>query len=302
VPCAVITHAHSDHARSGSSHYIASSPSIPLLRKRLGEDIHVQGLAYGETIERGSTKISLHPAGHILGSAQVRVECHGEVWVVTGDYKRNYDPTCRPFEVVPCDTLITEATFGLPIYKWAPTELVAQEIYDWWMTERDQGRNALLACYALGKAQRILAELSHLTDEPVYVHGATEVLCSIYRDAGIRMVSTLKAGDDKIKGALVLAPPSGFQSPWAKRFGEASFGFASGWMALRGARKNRGYDRGFVISDHADWEGLLQTVAQCGARNILVTHGYVDELAKYLSELGYNAQALRTEYQGEGDA
>ena len=116
------------------------------------------------------------------------------------------------------------------------------------------------------------------------------------------MVSTQKAGDEKISGALVLAPPSGFQSPWAKRFGEASYGFASGWMSLRGARKNRGYDRGFVISDHADWDGLIKTVSQCGARNILVTHGYVDELAKYLTELGYNARSLKTEYQGEGDA
>ena len=259
-------------------------------------------MAYGESICLGSVKLSLHPAGHIIGSAQVRIEAENEIWVVTGDYKRQADPTCEAFEVVPCDTLITEATFGLPIYRWDPTEHVVSEIYTWWMEQRAKARNALLACYALGKAQRILAELAHITEEPVYVHGATEPLVSLYRDAGVQMVPTLKALDKKITGALVLAPPSAFQSPWAKRFGDASYGFASGWMRLRGARRNRGYDRGFDISDHADWPGLLQTIRESRASRVLVTHGYTQELARYLAEDGIRAEALKTLYEGEGDA
>lgn len=299
---AVITHAHSDHARSGSEQYFASHGSAPILQKRLGAQIQLTELQYGETFVFGDVKLSLHSAGHILGSAQVRIEYDGDVWVVSGDYKRQPDPTCAPFEVIRCNTLITEATFGLPIYRWQPTEQIAWDIYQWWQEQRSKGRNAILCCYALGKAQRILAELSKFTEEPVYVHGAMEHLISIYRDAGITMLPTLKPTEKKISGALVLAPPSALQTPWAKRFGQASLGFASGWMQLRGARRQRGYDRGFVISDHADWPALLQSIAESQAERVLVTHGYTEELARYLSEQGWQAQALRTLYEGEGDA
>lgn len=302
VSRAIITHAHSDHARAGSEHYFATQISEPILRKRLGHDINLTGLAYGESLMFGPVKLSLHPAGHIVGSAQVRVELNGEVWVVTGDYKRQLDPTCTPFEVVTCDTLITEATFGLPIYRWEPTEAVVHEIFTWWMEQRAKGGNALLACYALGKAQRILAELMKFTDEPVYIHGATDALVKIYRELGIQMIPTCRAHDKKISGALVLAPPSALASSWARRFGYASLGFASGWMMLRGTRRKRGYDRGFAISDHADWSGLLATVRDSQASRILVTHGYTEELSRYLSELGVRAEALRTLYEGEGDA
>jgi len=299
VPTAVITHAHSDHARSGSSHYYAAANGVALLRHRLGAAINVTSLQYGEVTQLGAARVSLHPAGHILGSAQVRVEVDGEVWVASGDYKRQADPTCTAFEVVPCDTFITEATFGLPIYRWEDTASVAAAIYAWWMGERAKGRNALLACYSLGKAQRILAELAGITDETVYVHGATANLVDLYRDAGVTMVPTAKVPSDKLQGALVLAPPSAMQSPWAKRFGDASCGFASGWMMLRGTRRSRGYDRGFVISDHADWPALLQTTTECRAQRILVTHGYSEELARYLRDQGLSAAPLRTSFEGE---
>lgn len=302
VSTAVITHAHSDHARVGSGRYIATPDSAKVLKKRLGPEIQLHLLTYGERLRLNDVTISLHPAGHILGSAQIRVEHHGEVWVVTGDYKRQADSTCLPFEVVPCDTLITEATFGLPIYKWDPTEEVVAEIFAWWMEQRAKGKNALLACYALGKAQRILAELQRFTNEPVLVHGAIDSLIEVYRDAGVALVPTQKVGATPLQGALVLAPPSAFQSPWAKRFGDASHGFASGWMRLRGTRRNRGYDRGFVISDHADWDALLSTVEATGAKRILVTHGYAEELSRYLRDQGLDARALKTLYEGEGDA
>lgn len=298
----MLTHAHSDHARSGSEQYFATQSSGAILRKRLGAAIQLTELSYGEILHFGRVQVSLHSAGHILGSAQVRIEHDGEVWVVSGDYKRQSDPSCAPFEVIPCHTLITEATFGLPIYQWQPTEEIAWDILQWWKTQRDKGRNAILTCYALGKAQRILAELAKLSDEAVYVHGAMEALVEIYRAAGVAMLPTLKPTEKKISGALVLAPPSALQTPWAKRFGNASVGFASGWMQLRGARRQRGYDRGFVISDHADWPALLQTIQDSQAQRVLVTHGYTEELARYLSEQGWQAQALKTLYEGEGDA
>ena len=301
VPTAVITHAHSDHARSGSAQYIATRASESLLRKRLGAAIELTSLSYGETVQLGSALVSLHPAGHILGSAQVRIEVDGQVWVISGDFKREADPTCAPFEVVPCDVFITEATFGLPIYRWQPTEVIARDIYRWWMHERERGRNALLACYALGKAQRLLAALSHFTEEPVFVHGATDVLVSLYREAGITMLATEKVSQDKLKGALVLAPPSALQSPWARRFGDASTGFASGWMLLRNARRQRGYERGFVVSDHADWPALVATAKACQARRILVTHGFSAELSRYFREIGLPAEPLSTLFEGEAD-
>jgi putative mRNA 3-end processing factor len=304
VDLALITHAHSDHARSGSKHYIASKISEGILRRRLGESIPFQGVEYGEKVKLGSTWVSFHPAGHVLGSAQIRVECGDEVWVVSGDYKRCADPTCAPFEVVPCDTFITEATFGLPIYRWNSGAETCQQIYDWWQSDRD--RPSLLFCYAFGKAQRILAELAQLTDQPVYVHGAVHTLTEIYRQLGIPMIETIPASEIprsyQFKGDLVLAPPSGHRSSWMKRFQQPQTAFASGWMAVRGARRRRGYERGFVLSDHADWNGLVNTALQTGAKTIYVTHGQTDVLSRYLSEShGLNALPLKTLFEGEGD-
>ncbi len=304
VDTALITHAHADHARAGSSHYIATQVSQGVLTKRLGATIQLQGVEYGEKIKLGNTWVSFHSAGHVLGSAQIRVEHGDEVWVVSGDYKRGDDPTCEPFEVVPCDRFISEATFGLPIYHWEPGSTTAQEIYHWWQSDLE--RPSLLFCYSFGKAQRILGELQKLTDKPVYVHGAVHVLTELYRQVGIPMIATVPASemprDYKFKGDLVLAPPSAHRSSWMKRFPLPQTGFASGWMAVRGARRRQGYERGFVLSDHADWQSLVTTVQQTGAKTVYVTHGQTDVLSRYLTETcGINAMPLKTLFEGESD-
>ncbi|PTL82031.1 ligase-associated DNA damage response exonuclease [Vitiosangium sp. GDMCC 1.1324] len=304
VARALITHAHGDHARWGSERYLGASPSADLLRKRLGPDANISTLGYGERLSLGEVTVSFHPAGHVLGSAQIRIEHHGEVWVVSGDYKRDPDPTCAPFEPVRCDTFITEATFGLPIYRWDDTRLVAAEVLRWWDSNREAGRASVLFCYALGKAQRILAELARLTDRVVLVHGATHALVESYREAGVSMLPTRPVAElekgTSYAGALVLAPPSAAGSTWMRRFGEYETGFASGWMRVRGNRRRRGHDRGFVLSDHADWPGLLRTAKETGASRILVTHGSSETLARYLREhLGLDAAPLSTPFEGE---
>jgi putative mRNA 3-end processing factor len=301
VERAVITHAHGDHLRSGSGRYYVAAAGAALAKHRLAPDAALTPLDYGEAVDFGPVRVSLHPAGHILGSAQVRIEHAGEVWVVSGDYKRDPDPTCQPFEVLGCDVFISEATFALPAYRWPPAPLVAREILAWWHGNRERGVTSVLFAYALGKAQRILAELAALTDEPVYVHGAVSALVDLYRDHGVALLPTrppaAKAADHV--GSLVLAPPSAAGSPWMRRFGEHRTGFCSGWMRVRGDRRRRGYDRGFVLSDHADWPSLLRTIADTGARRILLTHGYTDALCRFLQERGTNAAALRTEYGAE---
>jgi putative mRNA 3-end processing factor len=250
----------------------------------------------------GDARVSLHPAGHVLGSAQVRIEAGGEVWVVSGDYKRDPDPTCAPFEVVPCDVFISEATFALPIYRWPHTATVVAELAAWWQANREQGVATVVFCYALGKAQRVLAELAPLTKETVFVHGALLPLIAAYRAAGVDMVATepaTSASRRDYAGALIFAPPSAAGSPWMRRFGEHVTGFCSGWMRVRGNRRRRGYDRGFVISDHADWPSLLRTFEEVAPRQVLLTHGYSDALVRYLDEQGRSAAALRTAYVGE---
>jgi len=311
VPRDVITHAHADHARSGSARYWAATAGAALLYQRLGANTNLVSLAYGEPFELGGARVSLHPAGHVLGSAQVRVEVDGEVWVASGDYKRDPDPSCTPFEVVPCDTFITEATFALPVYRWPAPADVAREILDWWNSCAEEGRAAVLFCYALGKAQRLLAELARLRDEipedrrTVVLHGAMTALVQAYRDAGVAMLPTVSVGeqqrDERYAGRLVLAPPSAGGSPWIKRFGHCGTAFASGWMRIRGNRRRRGYDRGFVVSDHADWPGLLRTVEQTGARRVLVTHGHGDALIRVLRDRGVDAAPLTTPYGAEED-
>lgn len=304
VQRAIITHAHADHARVGSGQYFCAEKGLLLLQHRLGADSQFQPMPYGQPFEINGVKVSLHPAGHILGSAQVRVEAEGQVWVISGDYKRDPDPTCDPFEVVPCNSFITEATFALPIYRWQPTPQTAQEIYDWWMACRRKNRTALLFCYALGKSQRVLAELMRYTDEPVYLHGAVDGLTRIYRDSGVQMLPTVavtEAEKKALPGELVLAPPSAFRSIWMKRFKELETGFASGWMRVRAGKRQRGYDRGFVLSDHADWPQLLQTVQETQAKQIWVTHGKADLMVRYLNDAGYNAGVWGTEYGEEAE-
>ncbi len=296
VAHAVITHAHGDHARPGSGRYHVATPGMGLLRERLA-DATIDAHDYGLPFYLGKTKVSLHPSGHILGAAQVRIEYAGRVAVVSGDYKRDPDPTCAPFEPVPCDIFVTESTFGLPIYRWPPMDEVIADLLAWLDECAARERPAVLFCYALGKTQRILAELVLRSERTVYVHGALTRLIEAYRKAGVRMSPTEAVGESArgrdFAGELIMAPPSAAGSPWMRRFGKASTGFASGWMQVRGARRRRGFDRGFVVSDHADWPGLLLSVAESRASRIYVTHGEGDALIRYLGEQGSDARSLR---------
>lgn len=298
VERAVITHAHADHARTGHRHYLAAAPAQGVLRARLG-DVALQPLAYGERVVHNGVTLSLHPAGHVLGSAQVRLEFGGQVWVASGDYKITPDPTCTPFDPVRCDVFITESTFGLPIYRWQPDAQVFADINAWWAANATQGRASMLMCYSFGKAQRILAGVDAAIG-PIVVHGAVQAINLAYRHAGIALPPTLGIDEvpDKadLKRALVLCPPGAAAGPWAKRFGDASDAFASGWMQLRGARRRGGYDRGFVLSDHADWPGLMQAISATGAQRVIVTHGSVPVMVRYLSGQGLRAEAFETEY------
>jgi len=296
VERAVITHAHGDHARAGSALYHVSETGLPLFRERLGKDAALIEHPYGERFQLGETTVSLHPAGHVLGSAQIRIEAAGTVAVVSGDYKRDPDPTCEPFTPVPCDIFVTESTFGLPIYRWPPMTQVITDLLAWWDDCAARQVPAVLFCYALGKAQRLLAELATRTDRTVHLHGAMLRLVDVYREAGVAMVSTASVGESPrgrdFAGELILAPPSAAGSPWMKRFAQASTGFASGWMQVRGARRRRGYDRGFIVSDHADWNGLVRSVQDSGASRIYVTHGDGEALIRYLREAGHDARPL----------
>lgn len=304
VECALLTHGHSDHARIGSQTYHITESSREIIQRRLGHEGHYVTHSYGEIFERNGVSVSFHPAGHILGSAQIRLATSDEVWVVTGDYKRDPDPTCEGFEVVPCDVLITEATFGLPVFRWNPIEEEADAIYRWWQQNKARGRHSLLGCYALGKAQRVLHALGNISQEPVMLHGAVAALTDIYRDHSVPMIPTVYAPDTKRidPGQLVIAPPAALSSSWARKFGNFESGFASGWMRIRGNKRRRGYDRGFVISDHADWPALLQTVQESRARKVYVTHGYAEELAKFLQHEGIDADVLTTLFEGESDS
>jgi putative mRNA 3-end processing factor len=303
VERAVITHAHSDHARAGHGHYLAAADGETILRARLGE-ISLDTLRYGERITINGVIVSLHPAGHLLGSAQIRLEHGGEVWVVSGDYKLEPDATCAPFEPLQCDTFITESTFGLPIYRWRPQLEIFAEMNEWWRRNAEAGRTSLLFCYSLGKAQRILAGVDAGIG-PIVCHGAVGSMNRAYRDAGVVLPDTRAVTDMTTKAelnrSLVLAPPSAAGSPWIKRFGDYSDAFASGWMLLRGARRRRAVDRGFVLSDHADWPGLMQAIRATQARRVIVTHGQVPVMVRWLQQNGIDAGAFNTEYGTEED-
>lgn len=301
VDKAIITHAHSDHARWGSAQYLCAAPGKKVLQYRLGDGAKIESMPYGQSIEINGVKISLHPAGHILGSAQARFEYKGEVWVVSGDYKLNPDSTCESFEPVKCDTFITESTFGLPIYKWPEHDQLFFEINSWWSKNKAEGRNSLILCYALGKAQRILSGLD-MSIGPVYTHGAVEVLNEVYRKSGRNLPLTTRIQQD-VKpelGSIILAPPSVQNSPWQRKLQPVAVAFASGWMQVRGIRRRRSYDKGFILSDHSDWNSLLTAVKSSQASNVLVTHGYSDIFSKYLqSEMGLSASVLSTHFVGE---
>ena len=310
VERAVVTHAHADHARRGHAHYLASAAGAGVLRARLGDDIALQALAWGEGVDHRGVRLSLHPAGHVLGAAQVRLEHRGRVWVVSGDYfvsaHDETNPTCDAFEPQRCDVFVTECTFGLPLYRWRPQAEVFADVNAWWSDNAAAGRASLLLAYSFGKAQRLLAGVDPGIG-PIVVHGAVDAVNAAYRAQGVSLPPTqaaqaLHAAD--LRRALLVAPPSVRGSTWLQRFAGASEAFASGWMQLRGARRRLALDCGFVLSDHADWPGLQRAIAATGAPRVIVTHGHEAAMVRWLREQGLQAGAFATEYGDEalGDA
>src|SRR6188472_639079 len=305
VDRAVITHAHGDHATWGSRTYMTAEPGVSVLRARMGPTATIRGARYGEAISVNGVTVSLHPAGHILGSAQVRLVHRGEIWVVSGDYKTDPDPTCTPFEPVRCHTFVTESTFGLPIYRWCAQDDTFADMRAWWRENAEQRRASVVYAYALGKAQRVLAGMLGAGIGPVFTHGAVERLTLDYRASGVALHETAPVSAQpkgtSYAGALIVAPPSAAGSTWLRRFGDVSTAFASGWMQVRGARRRRSLDRGFVLSDHVDWPALLGAIAATGAENVWVTHGYREQVVRYLTEQGLNARSIASHWEGEND-
>ncbi|MEN2284397.1 ligase-associated DNA damage response exonuclease [Algoriphagus sp. SE2] len=302
VKQAIITHGHSDHARYGHKNYLTHHSNIPILKHRLG-DINVQGVEWDEPFQINGVRFSLHPAGHIIGSAQVRVEYKGQVWVFTGDYKDEDDGVSTPYSPIKCHTMITECTFGLPAFKWKPQEQVFDDINKWWQSNKDEGKTSVIFGYSLGKAQRILKYLDPSIGE-IYTHGAIEKMTEVLRpqlNLPKTNLITKETTGKEIQGNMVVAPPSAHGSPWMRKFVPYETGTCSGWMAFRGARARRATDKGFVISDHCDWQGLLKCIKASEATRVICTHGYTDIFSKYLREIGYDASVENTDYEGEKD-
>ena len=303
VPRAVITHAHSDHARPGSGHYLCHTDTLAVLKLRLG-DIVTETVEWNAPVIRNGVKVSLHPAGHIFGSSQVRVEYKGEVWVVSGDYKTEDDGISGAFEPVPCHTFITESTFGLPIYNWKKQETIFSDIRNWVSLNQDKGKVSVLLAYSLGKAQRVLQCISEVTDN-IYVHGAIWNVHQALVNSGMKLPAvkrvTPETPKDVYRNAVIIAPPGADGSPWMKRFGSSATGICSGWMQVRGHVRRRNADAGFPLSDHADWDGLLAAVKATGAQQVYVTHGFQAAFSRYLNESGIPAAEVKTEFGKEDD-
>jgi putative mRNA 3-end processing factor len=300
---AVITHAHFDHACIGSGSYICAATGVSLLRERMGKAANICGIPYREIFKMGDAEVSFHPSGHILGSAQVRIKVKDDVWVITGDFKNDDDLSCDRFEVVPCNTLVSESTFALPIYQWPEVKSVFADMNNWWRENQASGKTSIILAYALGKAQRVLCGLNPEIG-PIGTHGAVEKLNEYYREAGKPLPLTVKVEKESAKMlrrlGLIVAPLSVKDTSWLKQFEPYSLAFASGWMRVRGARMRGAYDKGFILSDHADWPGLLSTIRATGARRVGVTHGFADILARWLrEEEGLEAFTLPTRFIGE---
>lgn len=300
VKNAIITHGHSDHARRGNGQYFCHQDTVPILNLRLGPDIVAQGMAYHQTFTRNGVEISLHPAGHIIGSAQVRLAYNGEIWVVSGDYKLMKDGLTPPFEPVKCHHFITESTFGLPVYKFPPAAEVYQSINNWWEQNAAEGLNTILIAYALGKSQSILSHLSESIGD-IYLHGAVANVNEALSTAGYSFPGKRITPETDVKtlhGALILAPPSALASPWINKFKPSRKAVCSGWMQLRGTRRRFGVDRGFILSDHCDWEQLNQAVQASEAERIYVTHGYQSTFVRWLHGR-YHLEAMEIKTQFE---
>ena len=302
VKKALITHAHADHSRPGHQHYLAHHHSEKIMRQRLGDDIQIETTEYGKSININGVKASFHPAGHIPGSAQIRIEFKGKIAVVSGDYKLEDDGISSPFEPVKCHEFVTETTFGLPIYQWKPQVEIFNEINQWWKQNKENGKTSVIFAYALGKAQRIMKNVDSEIGQ-IYTHGAVENATDALRKSGLDLPQTIKITNDipnrDYQGNLVIATPASIGTPWMKKLAPYSTGIASGWMMLRGTRRRKAADRGFVLSDHADWNGLLEAVKLSEAETIYSTHGYSNVFTKYLHEQGLNAISLDTQFEGE---
>jgi putative mRNA 3-end processing factor len=310
VPRALVTHGHSDHARPGHEAVLATEETLAIMALRYGEDFTSsrQVMRYGERITVGEVTISFHPAGHVLGSAQILLEWRGFRAVVSGDYKREEDPTCAPFELVPCDLFVTEATFGLPVFRHPPAAAEAAKLVH--SAEIFPERAHLVGAYALGKAQRVMAltrRAGH--DAPIYLHGAMVRITEFYQSRGIDLgeVRPVKADERKgLGGAIVLCPPSATQELWARRFPDPVTCFASGWMRVKARARQKGIELPLVVSDHADWDDLGRTITETGAQEIWVTHGEEDALVHWCQTQGLKARPLRLvgygdEEEGEGE-
>jgi len=292
VDRAVITHAHSEHACPGSKAYLTAADGEVLLRMVAGPDAKIQTAAYGDAVTLGEVRVSLHPAGHILGSSQVRLEHRGEVCVFSGDYNPHPDPTCTPFEPVRCHTFFTEATFALPIFRWQSGGIDA--IHAWWRANQEAGKASLLFAHQLGMAQRLLAAID-ASIGPIHAHEEVERYSAIYRQQGIALAGTVEKSD--WPRTLVLAPPAARGSDWVKQFGQFSDAMASGWMRIRGTRRRRSLDRGFVVSNHADWAGLLGAIDATGAETVYATHGHRGALVRWLEEQGRRAFTVDSRFE-----
>jgi putative mRNA 3-end processing factor len=301
VERAVITHGHSDHARWGSHTYLCHQDTKPILQARLGHG-NYQTVDWNKTVYLNGVRVSLHRAGHIIGSAQVRVEYEGEVWVVSGDYKLENDGLSGAFEPVPCHTFITECTFGLPIYNWKPQAQIYADMQAWIRSNMERGLTSILFAYSLGKAQRILLPIAEVTDT-ILAHGATYNMHMALVNAGWKLPHlekvTPETPKERLKGSVVIAPSSAEGSTWLRKFAPYAVGVCSGWMQARGATRRRNADAGFAISDHADWNGLIWAVKATGAERVYATHGFQSVFSRYLSELGIEAREVHTEYGGE---
>lgn len=302
VEKAIISHGHSDHAYAGHQHYLCTAEALPVVRHRLYLEGNIQGLAYGENLSINGVNFSFHPAGHIPGSAQVRVEYNGEVWVFSGDYKLQHDAISAPFEPIRCHVFVTESTFGLPVYKWKSQDEVFRDINEWWSRNKQEGKTSVITGYTLGKSQRILQNVDPSIGK-IFTHGAVDSINRVMRAQGIPLRDAPRVSDETPKedlsGALIICPPSAVGSPWVRRFLPYSLGVASGWMKLRGTRRRRGADRGFALSDHADWDDLNTAVRETGAEKVFVTHGYSEIFAHWLNSQGIEAHEVKTRFEGE---